>query len=68
MSHKFEQHMMHLYSIIGGLLFMKNRVTSGKILVMIGAVQCIAGIVLGLSLRRISKGAGFANRYASWLV
>lgn len=61
-------HLGGIAVIAGGLLFTKNRVTSGKILVMIGAGQGIVGIVLGLTLGTISEGAGFANRYALWLI
>lgn len=53
---------------MGGLLFMKNRVTSGKILVMIGAGHGIISIILSLALGTMSEGAAFANRYVVWLI
>lgn len=52
--------------IIGGVLFFKNRITSGKFLVMIGTGQGILTIILSLTLGLASEGASFLSNYVLW--
>lgn len=52
--------------IIGGVLFLKNRITSGKLLVMIGTGQGILTIILSLALGLASKGPSFLGSYVLW--
>ncbi len=52
--------------IIGGVLFFKNRITSGKFLVMIGTGQGVLTIILSLVLGLASEGTGFLTSYLLW--
>lgn len=52
--------------IIGGVLFFKNRITSGKFLVMIGTGQGILTIILSLALGLASEGTSFLSNYVLW--
>ncbi|AIF82836.1 hypothetical protein NTE_00758 [Candidatus Nitrososphaera evergladensis SR1] len=52
--------------IIGGVLFFKNRITTGKFFVMIGTGQGILTIILSLILGLASEGSGFLGNYVLW--
>jgi hypothetical protein len=52
--------------IVGGVLFLKNRITSGKFLVMIGTGQGILTIILSLVLGLASEGTNFLSNYVLW--
>ncbi|MEO9362464.1 MAG: hypothetical protein ABI348_01065 [Nitrososphaera sp.] len=52
--------------IIGGVLFFKDRITSGKFLVMIGTGQGILTIILSLVLGLASEGTNFLSSYVLW--
>jgi hypothetical protein len=52
--------------MIGGVLFLKNRITSGKFLVMIGTGQGILTIILTMALGLASQGVAFLSTYVLW--
>jgi hypothetical protein len=53
--------------IVGGILFAKNHITSGKVLVIIGTGQGIITVVLSLILGLVGQGLSYANSYFIWL-
>jgi hypothetical protein len=53
--------------LAGALLFLKNRITSGKLLVMIGTGQGIITIVIALMIDLVQGGEAYANSYVLWL-
>ncbi len=52
--------------ITGGVLFVKNRITTGKFLVMIGTGQGILTIILSIAFGLASQGANFLSNYFLW--
>jgi len=54
--------------IAGAILFAKNHVTSGKILVMIGTGQGLVTIAVSLVFGIATHGLSAANNYIDWLV
>ena len=53
--------------LAGALLFLKNHITSGKLLVLIGTGQGIITIVAGLIIESLQGGIVYANNYVVWL-
>lgn len=53
--------------LAGALLFLKNHITSGKLLVMIGTGQGIITIVISLVINLIQGGTTHASSYVLWL-
>ena len=53
--------------LAGALLFLKNHITSGKFLVLIGTGQGIITIVVGLIIESLQRGIVYANNYVLWL-
>ena len=53
--------------LAGALLFLKNHITSGKFLVLIGTGQGIITIVVGLIIESLQVGIVYANNYVIWL-
>jgi len=53
--------------LAGALLFLKNHITSGKLLVLIGTGQGIITIVAGLIIESLQGGIVYANNYVLWL-
>jgi hypothetical protein len=53
--------------LIGGLLFYRNHVSSGKFLVLIGTGQGIITVIVGLILEFVQGGILAANGYLMWL-
>jgi hypothetical protein len=53
--------------LAGALLFLKNHITSGKFLVIIGTGQGIITIVVGLIIESLQVGIVYANNYVLWL-
>ena len=53
--------------LAGAILFSKNHVTSGKLLVMIGTGQGIITIVISLVIDLIHGGTAYASSYVLWL-
>lgn len=53
--------------LAGALLFLKNHITSGKFLVLIGTGQGIITIVVGLIIESLQGGIVYANNYVVWL-
>ena len=53
--------------LAGALLFLKNHITSGKLLVIIGTGQGIITIVVGLIIESLQVGIVYANNYVLWL-
>ena len=53
--------------LAGALLFLKNHITSGKFLVLIGTGQGIITIVVGLIIESLQVGIVYANNYVLWL-
>lgn len=53
--------------LAGALLFLKNHVTTGKLLVMIGTGQGIITIMVGLIIESVQGGIVYANNYVLWL-
>ena len=53
--------------LAGALLFFKNRISSGKLLVMIGTGQGIIMVVVGLVIELLQGGFLSANNYVLWL-
>jgi hypothetical protein len=61
--------------LVGAFLFLKNPITTGKFLVIVGTGQGVITIVATLILELISKGGGegeggvaYASNYIFWLV
>jgi hypothetical protein len=57
--------------LAGALLFLKNHITTGKFLVMIGTGQGIITVVITLVLDLINDGVGgidYATNYVLWLM
>ncbi len=52
--------------LIGGALFIKNRITAGKFLVMMGTGQGILTIILSLAFGLASQGLNFLSNYLLW--
>lgn len=53
--------------LAGALLFLKNHITSGKILVIIGTGQGIITIVVALVIEMMQGGVVDAGNYVLWL-
>jgi hypothetical protein len=53
--------------LAGALLFLKNHITSGKLLIMIGTGQGIVSIAVGLIIETMQGGIVYANNYVLWL-
>lgn len=53
--------------LAGALLFLKNHVTTGKLLVMIGTGQGIITIMVRLIIESVQGGMVYANNYVLWL-
>jgi len=53
--------------LAGALLFLKNHITSGKLLVLIGTGQGIITIVAGLIIESLQGGIVYANKHVLWL-
>jgi hypothetical protein len=58
--------------LAGAFLFLKNHITTGKFLVVVGTGQGVITIVATLILELISKGEGegiiaYASNYIFWL-
>lgn len=53
--------------LAGAFLFLKNHITGGKILVMVGTGQGIITIVVGLVIELMRGGIVDANNYVLWL-
>jgi hypothetical protein len=56
--------------LAGAFLFLKNHITTGKFLVMVGTGQGVITIIATLILELISKGGGgvaYASNYIFWL-
>ena len=51
----------------GAILFLKNHITGGKLLVMIGTGQGIITILVGLTIELMQGGIVDANNYVLWL-
>jgi len=54
--------------LAGAILFLKNHITGGKLLVMIGTGQGIITIMVGLTIELMQGGIVNANNYVLWLV
>ncbi|HEX9678709.1 hypothetical protein [Nitrososphaera sp.] len=53
--------------LAGAILFLKNHITGGKLLVMIGTGQGIITILVGLTIELMQGGIVDANNYVLWL-
>jgi hypothetical protein len=53
--------------IVGGVLFLKSRITAGKVLVFIGTGYGILMIILSVILGLSSEGPEFLGSYVVWL-
>ena len=53
--------------LAGAILFLKNHITGGKLLVMIGTGQGIITIMVGLIIELMQGGIVDANNYVLWL-
>jgi len=53
--------------LAGSILFLMNRITSGKLLVMIGTGQGIITIMVALIIQSVQGGILYANNYVLWL-
>ena len=53
--------------LAGALLFLKNHITSGKLLVMIGTGQGIITILISLVIDLVQGGTAYATNYVLWL-
>jgi len=54
--------------LAGAILFFRNHISSGKLLVMIGTGQGIIMLVAGLVIELLQGGILLANNYVLWLV
>jgi hypothetical protein len=53
--------------LVGAILFFKNHISTGKLLVMIGTGQGVITMVAGVAIELLQGGILSANNYVLWL-